>query len=81
MHVLGDVGVDLEGQRGVGEVGGVQDGLAQQHAVLGALVAELLGVVAEVGGQREVSAHVCGHDGGDDDLADLLHMAEKPFLA
>ena len=30
-------------------------------------------MVFELGGEAEVEGHVSGHDGADDQLADLLH--------
>jgi len=52
VDVAGDVGVDGEGQCGVGEVRRVQDGLAQQHAVL-------LAVHPAGGGHQHEVLHGC----------------------
>ena len=74
MHILGDVGVDGEGQRGIGQVCGVEDCFSQQQASLGALVRKVH-VTPELGGQAEVEAHVRGQYCTNDDLSDLLHSS------
>ncbi len=71
MHILGDVGVDGEGQCGVGKVSCVQDGFGEQHPVLGALVGKI-DVILEFRCEAEVEAHVGCQDCHNDNLAELL---------